>query len=416
VALLAATARAGVLASSGGTAAAGVISAQATGLAKGVLRAMFLTKLRIAALAVAAAAGLLGTGAGLLMTPAPADEPVGRRAEAGREVGPAGDAPAVKKEHLRYGGKSFDEWRTVLLTDLKPEVRVEAINALSAFGPNGYANEAIAAILKVMRTYQEMTGRDPDAFKVSDAGVSGSVRIGAAALPALVSELQHGKRNGRQFAVLALQGLGQGEPKAVLPVLAKALQDSDVEVRRLAALAIRQLETEGTSVPALAKFLTNEHEDPDTRSIALEVFLNLGAKAKAAVPALLAAAKDRNVAIRQRTLDALAAIKPEPATIVPVLTMALADKDQQVRRSAARMVETLGASAKEAVPALIAALKNAHDPNERLGLINALGAIGPAADESIPVLTGLLASDDPRIDQQLRQAIQGALRRMKTSR
>jgi RNA polymerase sigma factor (sigma-70 family) len=422
-ALLAATTRAAALAGSGGTAAAGVISTQASGLAEGVLRVMFLTKLKIAALVVVAVVGLLGTGAGLLLAPAPADEPAGQRVESGRAGLAPAAVPAITKEQLRYGGKSFDEWRRVLLIDLKPEMRVEAINALSTFGPNGYASEAITAILEVMRTYQDLSGRDQDALKVSDAGVKGIARIGAAAMPALVSELQHGKRNSRQFAVLALLALGQSEPKAALPVLSKALQDADVEVRREAVQAVRQLDTEGTSVPMLAKILANEREAGDIRSIAVEVLINLSnfdakvkaAVAKAAVPALLTAAKDRNVALRRRAFDTLAVIKPEAGTILPVLTPALSDKDRQVRMVAAQMVEGLGASARDAVSALVGALKATHDPDEQMGLVKALGAIGPGADEAIPVLTGLLASDDPRISAGLRQAIQGALRRMKTS-
>src|SRR5262249_17314618 len=39
---------------------------------------------------------------------------------------------------FRYGGKRFAEWRETLRDDLKPEVRVEAMKALSAFGTNGY--------------------------------------------------------------------------------------------------------------------------------------------------------------------------------------------------------------------------------------------------------------------------------------
>src|SRR5262249_13173540 len=56
-------------------------------------------------------------------------------------------------ESLTYGSKTFAEWLLVLTTDLKPEVRAEAIRALSAFGANAYGKEAAEAIVEVMGDY-----------------------------------------------------------------------------------------------------------------------------------------------------------------------------------------------------------------------------------------------------------------------
>ncbi|HEV3204801.1 MAG TPA: M56 family metallopeptidase [Gemmataceae bacterium] len=47
---------------------------------------------------------------------------------------PKGEA---KKKVLRYGGKTFLEWREELKTELKPELRIEGFNAMGTFGVNG---------------------------------------------------------------------------------------------------------------------------------------------------------------------------------------------------------------------------------------------------------------------------------------
>jgi len=50
-----------------------------------------------------------------------------------------------RPDSLSYGNKTFAEWRATLMSDLKPEVRIEAIKALSAFAPNGYGKDAAQA-------------------------------------------------------------------------------------------------------------------------------------------------------------------------------------------------------------------------------------------------------------------------------
>ena len=54
------------------------------------------------------------------------------------------------KPTLRYDGKTFDEWRTAWQTELSTEKRLEAVQALAAFGANGYGKEAAEAIFEVV--------------------------------------------------------------------------------------------------------------------------------------------------------------------------------------------------------------------------------------------------------------------------
>ncbi len=55
--------------------------------------------------------------------------------------------------HLRYDGKTFEEWRQMWRTELKTEKRTECISALAAFGRAGRGKEAIEIILDVAGEY-----------------------------------------------------------------------------------------------------------------------------------------------------------------------------------------------------------------------------------------------------------------------
>ncbi len=72
---------------------------------------------------------------------------------------------------------------------------------------------------------------------------------------------------------------------------------------------------------------------------------------------------------------------------VPTLIHKLKDRDKEVRFNAAYAVGKIGPAAKEAVPALIAALKDEY----RWVAASALGKIGPAA---VPALIAALKDED----------------------
>ena len=68
---------------------------------------------------------------------------------AATEPQPPSDGNAI----YLYDGKPFDEWRNLWQHELKTERRIEAINALAAFGRAGKATEAAEAILDVAGEY-----------------------------------------------------------------------------------------------------------------------------------------------------------------------------------------------------------------------------------------------------------------------
>jgi hypothetical protein len=388
VALVRETVRAAALFAAG-AGVGGIASPAALALAEGVLKMMALDRFKaiVAALVLLA---VLGTGAGLLVSRTLA----GGQAEAPQGVAagtarPAEAAAPPKKEALRYGGKTFDEWHLVLTTDLKPEVRVEAIKALSTFGANGYGHEAAAAVVELMRQY-DVKQTDADDEKVVEAARNGLAKIGAPAEPALVEELKKGKPNGRRFALSALQRFR--EPgKAVVSAVVERLKDEHQNIRAWAVATLREIDREGASAAALGDVLVN---DPELRVAAAEVLARFGAKAKPALPQLLQAAKDFP-ATRYYAIVALRKIKPEAGTVLPVIIEALKGEDQNARLEAIAYIQDLGPEAKDAVKPLIAAWDRTNDVGEHTWMANAFGSIGPAAKEALPRLARVRDENTP---------------------
>src|SRR5262249_23615939 len=112
-----ATAEVAVVFAAGAGPAAGVISPNVVALTEGVLKMTGPSRLRIVCAALLLLA-VAGSGAGLLALRGTAREQEVAGKETGEAGKPAEAARRPPKEALRYGGKDFDEWRSVLRTDL----------------------------------------------------------------------------------------------------------------------------------------------------------------------------------------------------------------------------------------------------------------------------------------------------------
>jgi HEAT repeat protein len=131
------------------------------------------------------------------------------------------------------------------------------------------------------------------------------------------------------------------------------------------------------------------------RREALYAVAGFGPEAKAALPDLIAALRDKQLV--GAAMDGLIGIGG-PA--VPAIRDVLNDPDDYVRGCAARILAKIGPEARAAVPALIRAIHR-PDPTRKPNIlfrevVEALGEIGPAAKPAVPALNGLLdnAGDD----------------------
>jgi beta-lactamase regulating signal transducer with metallopeptidase domain len=299
-------------------------------------------------------------------------------------------APAVKKEALRYGGKSFEQWRTELVTELKPDIRIDGIKALREFGANGYGPEATAAILQVMRGY-DITGGNKDDWDVFQAGYEAVHKIGKPAVTELISGLRGDSRNGRRFAATALAGLDRDARPAV-PALIKAMQDEDAYVHEKAADAVYRIQPDAPGyAAALVEMLKDEQ--PHLRAKAARNLGNpkLPEGRALTVPALVEALDDSHPNVRAEALTALANIKPPAREVVAAVAKRLTDPYREAQQQAFMLISGYGPEAKAAVPALIAIVQDTSAATDvRIRAAVALGQIGPNAKEAVPALKKLL--------------------------
>jgi HEAT repeat protein len=245
----------------------------------------------------------------------------------------------------------------------------------------------------------------------------------------LVEGLTSDEPEVAQSAVAELQSMGSD----ILPVLIPALREISSQARSRAADALRRVEG---AVPTLAAALSDE--DSSMRAAAAEVLGRMGAEAKDAVPALVAAIADESDNASRAATAALGeigdprAIDPLIATFVrrplshgpddnpaedalakiglpAVLALAATLKSEvtAVRESSARVLGKIGPTAREATPALIAALGDAEEGVRRaaktaLGEIKDARAVNPLiatffrdelSDDSAQVALGKIGSE-----------------------
>jgi RNA polymerase sigma factor (sigma-70 family) len=264
----------------------------------------------------------VGTGIGLLVYRAPAEGPLERPKQAPPVAKIAPGPPPVDRSRLRYGGKTFEDWRDILKTDLKPEVRAETINALGTFGRNGYAKEAVAAIIKAARGY-DIQHRYKDVGTVLDAASNALKRLGTEELPALEIEVQGKSLYGRRFAITVLKDMSIGkEAKGTTLVFVAAAKDKDTYVRETAVEALAVTSKKVTDLPALLAGLDIPGPYRTTARIwAINNLHSLGPKAKSAIPKLLELAKEPFY--YGPALRALRSIGAEPKQVLPLILESL---------------------------------------------------------------------------------------------
>jgi HEAT repeat protein len=148
----------------------------------------------------------------------------------------------------------------------------------------------------------------------------------------------------REGIVKKLRLLG----KESLPALIHALHDSDVQMRRNAALILTDLSGRWEAkprvdirevIPALIKG-TDDH-DPDVRAWAAEALATIGPDAKEAIPALTRLIKDSFEGARNNSCFALGEIGSAAKSALSVLHDALNDPSKDVRRFAQRAIEKI---------------------------------------------------------------------------
>lgn len=358
------------------------------------------------------------------------------------------DRPTADDKHkLRYGGKSFEQWRDQLLYDLEPQTEMGAIQALAVFGENGFAEEAAAEIAKVLRR------KNVQVLQTACAALGG---LGKPAVLALIEALENDSPEVRAAAAQALGQIGP-DAAAAVPALLEAARDQSprLPISRSARPASgqarlttkRALANANSSGQAAASALgrigidDEEHlrelvELFETSPQAIRLSLVGGFYGhrlkRGDIRFLIAATDDEDESLRGQAAAALVygaaddedvryvieqmihndtnavrdwitqTLAMESASAAPLLVAALRSRDIQTRLSN-RIPSILQAIGREGPAAAIAADAlielvdvNPMDskPENVAAAIDALGNIGPAASSATAALTAWTESKD----------------------
>jgi HEAT repeat protein len=188
-------------------------------------------------------------------------------------------------------------------------------------------------------------------------------------LAAYLDKLKSAPKAERPEVLRALGSFGEDAAPA-LAQLSEALRDSDPQVRAAAAWAISQI----------------------------------GPQAASAIPALGTALSDTDPRVRSHAALAFRAMGPAGSPGIPELIRALNDSVDYVRASAVEGLGSMGAAAQTAVKPLIERLLAKDEHGLVLGrVVAALGDMGPAAKEALPVLEQAVKSH--RLSTEAQEAI-----------
>lgn len=316
-------------------------------------------------------------------------------------MGMCGPGPMAKEEpraKLRYQGKTFDQWSARLEIELEPNSRVEAINALIAFGVNGYAEEAAMILAKEATRFADVSD---EAFKVRMAFAK-MIYLGEPVVPILLDALESKDPTRMQFSrdvlnidrdgkIAELPESGRRALNLEQPRLLRIARSKDYRTANLAIQLLRQTEMQNEGVAVLLlELLDSEYKE--FRELALDTLpeggdvVELGPQWRRSV--VNGAGARREFVHPYVKLDARAA--------VPALIKLLDDADVTIRIKAAKRVSYYRAEAKQTVPMLIKCLKRADDSSygpskvdEIASYMLALGVIGPDAKDAVPIMKAM---------------------------
>lgn len=275
-----------------------------------------------------------------------------------------------------------------------------------------------AAIKEVLEMKEKAAPAIPDIVKLTKSENPNARMIAVALLASIgpaskvtideiLPRLKDEDVHVRYWTCKAFGAMG-AEAKRVVPNLIELLQKDAASVRRHAALAIGGIgpAAGADAVPPLVKALADPVQP--VRADAVTALGQLGEVAKSAVP-------DIEQALERPRFNANTAAAVAHWRITGRADLAikyLLDEIQKLDNpwEAAAGFETLGAAAKDAVPALTRML-DAEDPETKLYAIEALAGIGPPAASAADKIAKFAQDDQP--DEDLRETSRAALKKLK---
>jgi HEAT repeat protein len=320
------------------------------------------------------------------------DKNPANRAEAARALGELGPDAADAVPSL-----------ATRLADQDDGVRANTAAALSSIGSG--AKQAVPALLKALNDKDKNV-------RTNAVGALISVKpTGKDAVQALMSKMKDRDGWATVYAPKALGVMGPAAKDAI-PMLTEAVEKWGSYCRE-PAWALGQMGPDAkASLPTLRKRLNelklrlqrNDLDQFDRQEAAHDLIEVASATWKLdrqsdMIKELMDIVEDRAYRgrlshVRDAAAKALGEIGAPGKDAVPVLIASLKENDYFAEQSAAEALGNMGSAAEAAVPALVKLLEPDHHP--RQDVIIALGRIGPPAKSTLPDLEKSLASFDSR--------------------
>lgn len=217
-------------------------------------------------------------------------------------------------------------------------------------------------------------------------------------LASLVSELTSGSARARRAAADELGAMGPGAAKAVDALVAAALSDGSPPVRQAARAALLVVDG-GAATAGLESALADR--DAAMRMRATEILEALGVRARGAASRLVELALcDPEETVRTSAAYAAAAVD-EDGTTVPGLVRAFTAGGSEESIRAVPALAAHGPRAAAAVPALSARLASERDPETLRSILLVLQRIGPGARDALPAVRAALHDPELRAHAEL---------------
>lgn len=279
----------------------------------------------------------------------------------------------------------------------------DAIRTLSESDPDADVKTAAAKALQQIEAEEDEAA---SASRQAPAASGGTLQF--ASFDAIIEALKSRKSSLRREAVAKLIQLKAAAVPAI-PQLRKSLrEDDDVVVREGAARALAAMGP--AAEPALhdlglAMLSKTEHEH--VREAAAVAIGQIGPRALTAYPALVRAwVEDERYAVRKAASNTLFQKMQAPVKEVALLVrdVFIQTREDDVRSRAAVALSELGPAAKDTIPILTKALK---DPSAivRRGAATALGEFEEGARVAVPELLLALNDTDPNVVKRAKAAI-----------
>jgi HEAT repeat protein/lysophospholipase L1-like esterase len=202
--------------------------------------------------------------------------------------------------------------------------------------------------------------------------------------------------------LLAAWALGRIRAPEAVAGLTRALSDETEGVRSEASHALGEI---GPGARDALPTLVGALRDPrqSVRWSAARALVGIGLRAPDDVRELMQGLRSDDFFIRGFAAFVLSDLDPPPREAIPALLGAMKDPDQGVRSLVVRALGALGSGEAPVVDALAEALQEKW--SDRWRAARSLGRIGPAAAPSVPALMKALGDGDPRLRREAAQAL-----------